>query len=570
MQNSPVWAMNTAVKCGVAVVLFFLCPRVNLGQAAPLPQIDVNLDVYASAIRQATWYRGGGDLQCGGGRPAAEDKSEGTANLQANLTLSAAGIEKSATVNLTTTGRGHSYTARSVTATAAIQVLDGVTSLRVVLDDAVGDTLSFDNKDDCGHEAGTVRTSSDRLRGAISLTFPGINGATAYAVHTVEATGRFKMQGPVLRGALHDVFTVDSNEKVVWMKLGQPTVLDFVFDDAYGRPPRTSVLTIETRPLGTLPVTQSTLTAAISSLPRRSASPIAEAELLRVIDVLMSASRDDKVLSAVMGSSSLKNTFDSLTELFRFEVWPLPGTSPLVRDLKVSARLVGFKMGKRLLQELVGYCDATPSIRAPRETSMVGGPTRGRLVSTALSIEERELKRFPIKELIAVVSGSSSAAEANDELARYFGQTPEGLGSTTQLLEDAVAAAPPGLMRQELVALPERQRKLARLQDRLLEGYRGRLFGAGGSSEGLLPPARELDTAVTEMIASIQRARSILDVDSVSTEGFSARLLFVDAHMVQLVRGDVDDYLARVSSAYLIDAQVRARLDRANSCLAGI
>jgi hypothetical protein len=61
--------------------------------------------------------------------------------------------------------------------------------------------------------------------------------------------------------------------------------------------------------------------------------------------------------------------------------------------------------------------------------------------------------------------------------------------------------------------------------------------------------------------------QSILDVESQDVDGFAGRLFVTDAHLVRLVRGDVDPYLGAVAAAYVIDDPVQKDIKISEGCL---
>jgi hypothetical protein len=547
----------------IATLLLAMSTATEAGE----PQVDVALTAHAAVISQATWFRKGAELKCGFGRPASRDASDGTISASGDVRLSTSGESKTARVPLVAQSHGHGYTARVVTATASVEKLHVGHAVTVRLEDWINATpFEFDNDGDCGHTAGRIRPSSDGLQGSISVTVPTAEGTRAFLLRGAETAGRFTLVTPAWRGTLHEDYRLRPDGTVVWVTDAAPAVLDFRFDDSIGRSPGTSTLRIDIVPLGMRRPSLASLRDAVNALPRSgNERPVPAAEMIALIDVFLAAVDSTESIDEMIATGTIRELYSGLEDLFRFEVWPDPGRIALARDLKVSARLLGFQLGKRLLSELTAYC---APVRVIEPTS--GRPftaSKARLVAGVLRAADAELRRFPMEELVRVTTRAADAEAANAIVAEYFVANPDGLGLPLMSFRRVLQESPSGPIKRELTRVASDYGRLAASQDEVFRLHRQYLFyAAAGAGAG--EAARNLERAAEGVHQSVLALQSVLDDEISEVEGFLGRLFVTDAHMVRLVQGvDVDPYLAAVTAAYEIDEPTKKLLATAEKCL---
>jgi len=538
----------------VAAAILNICTDTHAQQLSA----SLSLQVQATVLGQATWFRRGGDFDCGFFRPARRDESMGTIQLTKNIDASLNpdfSPHSSSQVDLVHRWRGHTFVARRTGATLDLVRQEASERITITVTDFLNQGRKrFDDGGKCGHTAGSMRLASDRLRGQLRLTVLPEWPARAIAVSFERRAGLF--QRVIVDGVLHPLVGSRADDLVLWVKAGESPTLTYEFDEAYGglrSGASGTVLEVKIRSLGTSLPSLATLSSTLSGLPRRGAGkPPNATQVLTAIDVLLGAVNSDDAVSSIVGNTPWKQLFALTDELFRFEVWPLPGTAEVARDLKVAARLFGFSLGKALLQDLLTGCEPT-TLSLPDGTNF--GSSRVLLIDALLKFATGVLAEYPT---------TTTLADAEAALKAYYANRPQGFETAVEALALASAVSRTATLDR---LLSETVSPLSRAaeQERLLRaGLEASISPAATVSATTLAAVASLRQAA---LAALSEARRVVSVDSRSVDNYGIRLFTTDAHLVRLVVGDVDPYLANVRDAYLQDDELSAEIGRVDECI---
>ena len=531
---------------------------------SPVPGVDVSLQVEATILGQATWYRGGGDWECGGGRPASEDKSMGTKGLLQNISLHADWshnqAEASDRAELSYTWHGNSsFVARRTSAVVRLTAVDDTRTLTVALTDFLNQQpANFDCCKNCGHIAGSMKLASDRLRGKLTITISAPPQPRAMSLLFASRTGSFRRAAFRANGVLHPLTRVPAEDFVVWPRAGEPSTIDFEFDDAFGEYQAGASganLVLEIKPLGQHVPTSADLKQTLDSLPRRdSVTTSTSRDVVKAIDVLLGAVSSGDAVTQILRTNTWESLLELTDALFSFEVWPLPGTAQVTRDLKVAARLFGFSIGKQLLPDMLKSCE-TVQVAWPGSPGMAS--SRLVVVDTVLLQAEQILMEYPLRE-------QKDSPELRSSLKSFYTKYSDGLAIASTAMEDAVNLSHTLVLARSLDEARSRVAIVARLDRELRAALISDSASARAFSNATLSAVVEARQVAVSALATV---RNVIGVTSLAPTAFSIKLFTTDAHLVRLAVGAIEPYLAVVRDAYLAPGDLDKEFAAVDRCI---